>query len=285
MAGAASGLFADYDLDVEIVDPPSGPGTEVSKAVARGEADACLTGTTYFHMAAAEAAQETQRFPARFLGAIHQTSPLAAIVAADSGLTEPADLAGKRAAGSSLSWLVKEAVAALIAQGVEPPQVTATEKHASEAVRDGEVDMQCTFADALPSAEKRAGVPMRAIPLGTAVYASGLVAGDHVPGEVAQRLRDALADSVRLQAKEPEAGSELFTRRYPQTTAEHALASWAMFEPYALGHHEPVSMDHQRWHATTAHTAAVHGIPAPAPEAVYRPELAVGGANTEEELR
>src|SRR5215831_1522195 len=119
MAGVAGGLFAEYDLDIELVDPPDGPGTRAPKMVAAGEADACLTGTTYFHLAAADAAQSAEPFRARFVGAIHQTSPLAALVAADSEMTEPADLAGKRLAGSSLPWLIREAMAVLTARGIE----------------------------------------------------------------------------------------------------------------------------------------------------------------------
>lgn len=265
-------MFDRYDLDVEVLDPPAGPGTESPKAVAAGEADLCLTGTTYYLLAAAEAGGD---LPARFAGVLHQVSPLAAIVRDDAGLRAPADLAGRRLGGDPGAWLTKEYVAALAARGVAGPTIVPMpQREASGALGRGEIDAMCTFADALPSAEKRAGVPLCAVVLGGPTYASGLVAGDHLPGEVVARARLALADALRLQAADPEPGADAFCRRYPGTTRAHALASWVAFAPYALGHGPAASMQPGRWRDTIAHTSTVHRLNPPAPHAVYRPELA-----------
>lgn len=195
----------------------------------------------------------------------------------------PADLAGRRLGGAPGAWLVRECIAALAVRNVAAPTIVEmTPREVTAALGQGEVDLMCTFADALPSAERRAGIPLRAIALGGDVYASGLAAGDHVAPEVASRMHDALADALRLQDSEPGVGVEAFCRRYPDTTPDHALSSWAAFAPFALTDAEPASMDEARWRATVAQTTAVHGLTGLDSRAVYRPELTGGAAMTQE---
>ncbi|MFP5376986.1 MAG: ABC transporter substrate-binding protein, partial [Acidimicrobiia bacterium] len=80
LAAGASGLFASYGLDVEILDPA--PGPENVRRVAAGRSDFCLTSVTHFLAARATSGP----LGARFAAVVVQRSPMAGIVAARSGL-------------------------------------------------------------------------------------------------------------------------------------------------------------------------------------------------------
>jgi len=120
---------------------------------------------------------------------------------------------------------------------------------------------------------RRAGLPLRAIPLDIDVYTTGLVAADRLPLELVSRMRDALAAGYALQREQPDPGLAAFRRRFPDVSEEHVRANWALFEPYAFDGVPPGSMDADRWRATIDYTAATHGLSRQEPDRLYRPEL------------
>ncbi len=117
------------------------------------------------------------------------------------------------------------------------------------------------------------GRRVRAVPLDFEVYATGLVAADRLPVELVLRTRDALVAGYELQREQPELGIAAFRRRFPTISEEHLHIGWSVLEPYASDGPRPGSMNAERWRATIDYTAATHGLSAPAPEQVYRPEL------------
>ena len=199
---------------------------------------------------------------------------MAGFVPEDSPLTTPADLGGRRLGGSPDNGLVKEYLAGLAALGVDPPVVVPVDPGpAPAALATGEVETVCEFVDTLPRVRHQAGIPVRAILLGTEVYSSGLVAADRLPDEVVTRMQAALAAALERQRMEPAAGLAELTRRYPQADPADALEGWALAEPNIFTGPPPGSSDPAGWAATEAHLAAAHGLPAPDPESVYRREL------------
>lgn len=145
---------------------------------------------------------------------------------------------------------------------------------APAALGRGEVDVEADFVDLLPRVRRQAGVPVRAVPLGVEVYASGLVAGDGVPLELVTRAGAAVVAALEAQRRHPGAGLAELARRYPEVDPAEALEGWVLAEPNVFTGEEPGSMDPARWEGTVAHLSAAHALPAPPPDTVYRPELA-----------
>lgn len=266
-AAAADGLFADHDLDVTFVDGQGRPAR-----VAAGGADLGLTATVYL-------LQDLAADPdlgVRLLGSMHRRHPIAALVAEDSGIAAPGDLPGRRTADWSLRFMTPEYSAALDGLGLGAPAFVRLDDGAdpSEAVRAGEVEAIPTWADTLP-VRTRNGVALRPVPVGGEVCASGLVASERVPDEVAARTRDALAAGLAAQRADPQLGIAPFARRH-DLSHDYVARGWALFEPYTGA--GGLTMTAGEWHDTISHTAAVHGLPAPDTDQVVRPEAVAAGA-------
>lgn len=254
---------------MEILEPAGGP--ENVKRVAAGGADLCLTSVSNYLTARAQAGD----LPARFAAVVVRRSPMAAIVAEGSGIQAPADLPGRRLGGPADGKLVAEYLAALVWLGLGPPElVPMPYMEAPGSLGRGEVDAVADFADLVPRTRRLAGVPVRPVSFGIPVYGSGLVASDRLPGEVVARIRAAVVEALERQRRDPEAGLGELGRRYPDADPAEAVEGWRLAEPNIFTGEEPGSMDPARWRETVAFAAAAHGLPAPRPETVYRPELA-----------
>jgi NitT/TauT family transport system substrate-binding protein len=248
--------------------------------VAAGGADFCLTSVTHYLTARAQAGD----LAARFVSVVVRRSPMSGFVPADSPLTTPADLAGRRLGAPEQSRLVKEFRAGMEMLGLAPPQVVPLDYGlAPAAMARGEVDMVCDFVDLLPRIRRQAGVAVRPVPLGLDVYSSGLVAADRIPDEVVTRLRSAVAAALEAQRDDPQAGLDELARRYPEADPLEAVEGWRLAVPNIftgpvtplagpLGP-TPGSSDPDTWARTISHIAGAHGLPAPEPRTVYRREL------------
>ena len=276
-AAQAGGLFAERGLEVELTKIVAAPDKTLSglservRAVADGRADFAFTSIAYFLSAQAEA---KGRLPARFAAVFHRRNPIAALVAADSQLEEPADLAGRRATSSTLPWFAREYEGALDHFGLDRPVMVDRRGNGGPvaALEHGEIDAIPALIDMLPVYAKH-GLPLRAIPLDIAVYGSGLVAAERLPSELVARVTDALREGFELQREQPELGIAAYRRRFPNISGDHLRSSWAVFEPYAFAGPPPGSMDVGTWQASIDYTTATHGLPAVPAGTVYRPEL------------
>lgn len=273
-AAAEGGLFAEQGLDVEFV-----PSARAPAAVAAGAADFALTSAVHVLHAHGRAAA---RLPVRFVAALHQRNPIAAVVREDSGRRTPQDLAGARAARWGIPWFAHELAGAMTHMGIDAPVLIDTPGGLDEALGSGAVDALPMWVDDTTPARMLgmtlhhdgASFAVRAIALDIPVYSTGLIAADRVALDVVRRMRDAIAAGHELQRERPEPGLAAFCRHFPEVSAEHAATSWALYEPYAFGGGAPPgAMDAGRWRDTIAHTAASHGLPALPPAQVYRGEL------------
>ncbi|MDQ3896786.1 MAG: ABC transporter substrate-binding protein [Actinomycetota bacterium] len=261
-------MFASFDLEVDILDPA--PGPENVKRVAAGGADFCLTSVTHYLTARAG----TDDLAARFVSVVVRRSPMTAFVPAESPLAAPADLAGRRLGGPAESRLVAEFLAGMAALGLRPPSLVPLDYgRAPAAMARGEADMVCDFVDLLPRIRRQAGIAVRAVPLGLNLYSSGLVAADRLPGDLVTRMQAAVAAALERQRQDPEGGLDELARRYPDADPLEALEGWALAEPNIFTGPVPGSSDPATWARTVAHLAGAHGLPAPEPATVYRPEL------------
>lgn len=255
-AAAANGLFAGHGLDVEILDPPPGPDMNISHRVAAAGADFSLTGVTYHLFALRDAGG---RLAARFVSVLQPRAGLAAVVPASSDLRTPADLGGRRLARSRAAWLADECVAALRDLGVAAPVLVPAPDGPGAALGAGLVDMVATFVDTVGVAG-RAGFPVRSIHLGRDIYGSGLIAGDHVPGEVVTRVVAAVAEAFDRQRADPEAGVSGFCDRFPHVEPARAARSWAELEPFAFDDEPTGSMNRPKWGRTVGWLGEVHSL-------------------------
>ncbi len=243
--------------------------------MAAGGAEFCLTSVSHYLQARAQSGA----LAALFVAVVVQRHPMAGIVRADSPLVEPADLAGERAGGPADSALVAEYRAGMESLGLTPPVLVPVDYAlAPAALGRGEVDVVPDFADLVPRTRRQAGVPVRAVPLGIEVYASGLVAADRIPTDVVERMRSALAAALVRQRQDPTSGIEQLEARYPEVDPADAVEGWQLVEPNIFTGVDPGSMETGRWADTIAWTAAAHGVDAPEPPTVYRPELALTAA-------
>jgi len=274
-AAAESGLFAEHGLEVELVSAP--PFTDFSlsglaarvKAVAAGDADFALTSVIYL---LAMQSETGGRLPVRFVATSHQRNPIVGVVRDDSGLLWSADLAGARAARWKIPWYTQEYAGALEYLGLEAPVIIDIPGDLDHALGSGEIDVIPTWMD-MTLYHRDAGFGVRAIPLDIPVYTTGLVAADHLSGDVVCRMRDAFVAGHELHVEQPELGMAGFRRRFPDVFEAHARANWALYEPYAFDGVRPGTMDANRWERTIAYASRTHGLPTFPGAALYRPEL------------
>lgn len=238
------------------------------RRVAQGSADYCLTSVLHYLSARAESGA----LAARFVAVVTQRSPMAAIVADDSQLRSPGDLAGARVGGPPGGRLMAEYRAALRAAGVgEPTVVRMDYAEGPAALGRGVIDAVADFADILPRVRRQAGIGVRAIAVGREVYASGLVAGDHLADEAVSRMRAAVAAALHEQRRDPERGVAAMCSRYPGLEPDDVREGWSLVEPNIFTGVEPGSMRPGRWLETLRAYTEAHGLPSPQPDTVFRP--------------
>ena len=264
----ADGLFAEHGLDVAIDDPPGGP--ENILYVADGRRDACLTSV---HHLLTATRSNGGPLAARFVAIIVRRSPISALVPLESPLQTPADLAGRRYAGSPDGAHTKEFLATLEHLGVDPPTQVAGD-NGGEALARGDADFFVEYVDTVPRHSRLLGMRLRAIPVGLDIYSSGLLVGDDMPPETVTALRDTLVASLEQQRSEGGRGLEELLARYPDTVAAEALEGWQLVQPYIFTGEPAGSMRSDAWARTLQFLARSRGLPVPAPESVYRPEFA-----------
>ena len=163
---------------------------------------------------------------------------------------------------------------ALAHLGLDPPVLVPLDySGAPAALAAGEIDAVADFADLVPRVRRQSGIAVRAVPFGLPFYSSGLVAADRLPAEVVVRVQAALADALERQRNDPRGGLPELARRYPDVDPADALEGWSLVEPNIFTGAPVGSSTPDRWEATVKYAAGVHGLAAPAPETVYRPEL------------
>lgn len=269
LRAACDGLFERHGLAVDLLEPASS-GVDNIMRVADGGADFTLTSVSYFVQALAQ----RPGLPARFAAVITQQSPMAAVVLEDSNITSFDDLPAARVGGGgSHGGLVTEYLGALAHLGLAPPPVIDIEYFdAPAALRDGVIDVIADFVDLQPKIRRIAG-PVRALPFGIDVYASGLVAADRLPLELAQRVRGAVIDALMQHRTAPELAVDALVARYPHIAPEDALDGWRLIEPLIFTARGVGSMTADGWRRSVEYAATVHGLPVPAADSAFRREL------------
>ncbi|HSH60852.1 MAG TPA: ABC transporter substrate-binding protein [Acidimicrobiales bacterium] len=268
-AAAASGLFAERGLRVELLDPLGG-GPEGVSGVAEGRADFALTSVYYALEARRRAGGE---LPVRFVAVLHQRSPLAAFVAVDSPLRRPADLGGCRVSKSNAPWFDADYQAALARLGVEPAVMVGPDELGRRPSLDrGEVDVIGSWAEAVAVIRRRAGIPVRCIPFGPPIYTTGLVAPDQVRHDVVTRMAAALSEAVSQRCQRPDLGMEQLCERFPAVRPADAAEEWSILESYLL-ERRPAAMDADLWQDTLRYESDTHGFAHHPTRQVVREEL------------
>lgn len=285
-AARAGGVFETYGLEVEFVDPVpprdmtlEGLSVRVN-AVDAGAAGFAVTGIAY--LLAAQAAANAS-LGVRFVTTFHQRSPIAGIVPASSDVRGPADLQGKLTAAHGLSWMVHEYEAALAHTGIEPaPLVDANDgPYAARSLERGEVEVSPAWVDTIPSIQRGAETAFRAVPLDVRVYATGLLASDHVSDELAARMAEAVAEGAALQRTQPQVGIDVYHRHYPEASKDDLRLAWSVYAPNGPSE-GATPMSPERWGATTAFYARAYDLPALEIADVCRPGLVTSSVGARE---
>lgn len=245
------------------------PGPANVARVAAGGADLCLTSMAHYLRARAA----DPDLAARFVAAVVRRTPMAGLVAADSPLSQPADLAGRRLGGPADSRLVAEYQQCLAHLELAPSVLVPIDYgEAPAALGRGEVDVVPDFVDLVPRTRRQAGIPVRAVPFGFELYSSGLVAADRLPLDVVLRVRAAVAEALQRQREDPKAGLPELARRYPEADPADALEGWSLVEPNIFTGPPPGVSEPGTWTASVRFTSSALGLEPPVPEAVFRPE-------------
>ncbi|MGQ0744520.1 MAG: ABC transporter substrate-binding protein [Acidimicrobiales bacterium] len=271
-SASLNGLFAEYDLLVEILDPPPPPGTRNADRVADGEADFSLTAVSYFLMAQGK---RPSPFGARFIGVVHHKTPFGVVVMAGSDIETIDHLAGRVLGRSTFNdWAVRECTLAMADKGVGPPECVGVDHFDfSGSLLRGEIDMRACFTDTLAVLASTLGAPLRRVELGLDIYGSGLIASDRVSDDVAWRMAQATSAALELQRSDPGGLIAEFCKRFPRRDPEVVRHSWDLLVPYAFPAGGAGSMSADRWTASLAWYRRAHGL-APRPlEEVVRPDL------------
>lgn len=246
------------------------PGPANVRRVAAGGSEFCLTSVLHY----LTARHQSGPLAARFVGVVVQRSPMAGIVADDSDITEPAHLAGRLIGGPAESQLLQEYQAELHHLGLAPGLLVPTPyEQSSAALGRGEIEVVPDYADLVPRVRRQSGIPVRAVPLGTDVYSSGLVANDDLPSDLVEQVVRALRAALEAQRADPRSGLAELGRRYPEADPYEAVEGWSLVEPNIFTGVEPLSMEEDRWAVTLDLLASTHGFQPVEPESVYRPEL------------
>jgi hypothetical protein len=165
--------------------------------------------------------------------------------------------------GTQMGWLAAELQAALAA--FDHPQaeiVDLSYPDAYLALARGEIDMVANQAELVSISEQRAGIPLRAIPVGPDVYASSVLAADSVSDEIVERMTAAVIASFERQREVPDRGVDELRSKYPEVDRDVAVATWTRLEPYVFGGPGVGRMDSAGWERTLAWVVRTHGLPA-----------------------
>lgn len=248
------------------------PGPENVRRVAEGGADFCLTSVNHY----LKARSLWGELPARYTSVVVRRNPMAAIVAADSRFTTPADLSRARLGGPADSKLVADYQAALRWLGLPPAELVPVDYgRAPAALGRGEIDAVADYIDLIPRTRRQSGIEVRGVPFDLPLYSSGLVAADRVPADVVERMGDAVAAALAQTRQDPEAGLDALLRRYPDVDPGDALEGWELAVPNIFTGPPVGSMDAATWAATLRFASGAQDLPAPPPETVFRPERAL----------
>lgn len=240
-------------------------------SVLDGRADACVTSVRALLAASGAAGRPV---PARFLGVVHQRSPIAAMVRADSHLRQPRDLGGRRLAVSRFGWFLAEFEAALVHAGAGlPTLVPVPVDDAQSPLGRGEVDMIASWSELVPWARRRAGVDVRPVEIGPPVYTTGLVASDRMSGQRAARLTAALAEALAQPRAAVTAGLAGCAEGAPRVAAADVVEEWSRLAPNLSGPHGPATMTASRWAVTVDMVPLAPGTRRPELAEICRPEL------------
>jgi len=270
-----NGLFAEQGVDLEILDPSGGPDNVAR--VGSGDSDFALTSVQHYLSARAEHGA----IPARFVAMVVQRSPIGALVPATSDLSGPADLAGCRVGGDPANPQVVEFMATLDHLGIDRPALVEVAPGNGPAVLGrGEVDAIVALVDALPRRRRQAGIDLRAIRVGRDdVYASGVIAGDHLPDELVAKVTAGVVAALEAQRGTPESGLTQLADRYGDDRTDDAPEGWRMLQEFVFTDVPTGSMDAGTWATTLEFLCRARGLPVPAPESVYRPQFLAAPAS------
>lgn len=214
---------------------------------------------------------------ARFIAMIVQRSQVAAVVLADGPITTARDLDGRPVAVERDTTHGAEFLHSLVVIGVRPVAIEMPQEQARSALRTGDVHAYVGYIDTLPGSRRLVGEPVRSVPVGQAVYASGLLAGDAVSTDVVARMRAALLDTLRAQCGRPQRGLEAMLARHPDTDPDTAASGWSLLEPLVF-ETPPGEMTADKWARTVTFLAEARGLEAPPADDLYRPDFAAPAA-------
>lgn len=252
-----------------MLEPGQGRGPDNIIGVAEGASDFCLTSVHHYLTARQTVGGD---LAARFVAVVVRRSPIAAIVRADSPVSAPADLAGRRIGGLPNKPHTAEFLATLRHLGHPLPEhVPLAGQDPAAALAAGDIDALVEFVDALPRLRRLVGADLRAVPVGLPVYASGLVAADRLPDELVGRMRVALVSALHAQREHPSRGLDDLVRRFPEIRPAEALEGWRLIEPYIFEGGRPGVMDVPTWQQTLELLCAARGLSPPDVTAVHRP--------------
>ncbi|MFI6094553.1 ABC transporter substrate-binding protein [Lentzea sp. NPDC051213] len=229
------GFFAEAGIDVTIT--PGTGSVDVLKLVAGGRAD---FGVADFTATAITAAKE--KLPVTTIAAIQQRS-LAAIVALEgSGITKPADLAGKKIGDQPGSTNQVMFPVYAKAAGLDPAQVQfvpSAPPALPQLLAAGQVDGIGQFVVGKPLIEAAAkGKKVVVLPYGDLVpdlYGNALVTSKDTAAqkpELVQRFTGALLRGLTYSVEHPDELGQILKKYQPTQDAAVASAEVTLMAPY-----------------------------------------------------
>jgi NitT/TauT family transport system substrate-binding protein len=230
------GYFKDAGIDVTI---QLGAATgENLKVLAAGQAQFAgldMTGAWIL-------AGKGQYSDVRAIAAIHQQTLVSIIALADSGITKPTDVEGRKlgAATGSVNQLLFPAYAKLA--GVDQAKVqwvNAAPPQLPALLAGGQVDALSTFLIGAKGLEKAAGgKPTVVLPYSTylpELFGNGIVAPlaitrDHP--DLAKRFRDAALRGLQYTLDHPQEAAEIMKKAQPAANVAAAVGEITLMKPY-----------------------------------------------------
>ena len=223
--GVQEGIFADHGIDLTI--EPGQGSTRTAQAVGGQQVDFGWSDT------AAVLSNIDQGVDIKSIGVFLQTTPSAVQVFADSGIEEPADLAGRTIAVSAGDAPTTTFPLFLADVGLNPDEVGQQNLDSAgkmAALLAGRVDGLIGFAhDQGPNLADKSGREMRYFrysDAGLNFFSNGLIAHNSTIAdnpELAQAMLDATSESYAAAIENPEAAVAAMVGVDPQTPPEHVL--------------------------------------------------------------
>ncbi|MGU3500322.1 ABC transporter substrate-binding protein [Mycobacterium sp. C31M] len=223
--GVQEGIFAEHGIDLTI-DPGQG-STRTAQAVGGQQVDFGWSDT------AAVLSNIDKGVDIKSVGVFLQTTPSAVQVFADSGIEEPADLAGRTIAVSAGDAPTTTFPLFLADVGLAPGDVKEQNLDSAgkmAALMAGRVDGLIGFAhDQGPTIANKSGREMRYFrysDAGLNFFSNGLITHNSTIGdnpELVQSMLDAVSESYESAKQNPEAAAKAMVGVDPQTPPEHVL--------------------------------------------------------------